>query len=58
MYDEYPAGAVDPARRFADVRDSIMSSGATIYERHVQDFFEWFKGKAEGALGELKLVRA
>jgi hypothetical protein len=57
MYDEYPAGAVHPARAFADVRDSIMSSGATIYERHVEEFFEWFKGQAEGVLGELKLVR-
>jgi hypothetical protein len=58
MYDEYPAGAVHPARAFAEVPDSVMNKGGRIHERHVQDFFDWFKGKAEGVLGELKLVRA
>jgi hypothetical protein len=57
MYDEYPAGACDPARQFTDVPSSIMNSGARTYDRHMKDFHAWFHGKAGGVIGNTKLLR-
>jgi len=57
MYDEYPAGACDPARQFTDVPSSIMSSGARTYDRHMKDFHAWFQTKAGSIIGNTKLLR-
>jgi hypothetical protein len=60
MYDEYPAGACEETspgiRPFSYVEDSIMCSGKTVYERHMNEFKTWFDEKAKGVLGDTKLV--
>jgi hypothetical protein len=57
MYDEYPAGACDPARLYTNIPSSIMSSGSTVYERHFTEFHDWFKSKGGTVLGDTKLIR-
>jgi hypothetical protein len=57
MYDEYPAGACDPARLFTNVTSSVMSSGSFVYERHFTEFHDWFKSKAGGEIGDTVLLR-
>ncbi|MCC6507556.1 MAG: DUF4150 domain-containing protein [Pirellulaceae bacterium] len=57
MYDEYPAGACDPARKYTDDPTSIMSSGSWSYKRHMIDFHTWFDSKAKGQIGETKVLR-
>jgi hypothetical protein len=57
MYDEYPAGACDPARKFTNVPTSIMNVGSTTYSRHMQDFHAWFEKKTKGQIGETLLLR-
>ena len=56
LYDEYPAGACEASRAFAQVPDSIMSRGKNVYERHVEEFAEWFRKRAKSTVGELDLV--
>jgi hypothetical protein len=56
-YDEYPEGACDPARAYTNVKSSVMSSGSFVYDRHFQDFHDWFKSKAAGELGDTVLLR-
>jgi hypothetical protein len=34
MWDEYPAGACDPARLYTNELSSIMNAGQEVYERH------------------------
>jgi hypothetical protein len=58
LYDEYPAGACEGSRLFADVPDSIMNSGNRVYWRHVKEFADWFAGKANAAVGELQAYEA
>jgi hypothetical protein len=57
MWDEYAAGACDPARKYTNEPTSIMGSGSQVYERHLQEFHDWFKAKAGGELGDTKLLR-
>jgi hypothetical protein len=57
MYDEYPAGACDPARLYTNDPTCIMNAGSSVYERHFKDFHDWFKAKAGGDLGDTKLLR-
>jgi hypothetical protein len=52
MYDEYPAGACDPARRYTDEHDSIMNSGSQVFERHFEDFKIWAEKKFGAGFGE------
>jgi len=56
MYDEYPAGAVELSRIYADVPDSIMNAGAKIYPRHMEEFKKWFEDHAKGVIGDLELL--
>jgi hypothetical protein len=56
MYDEYPAGACAPGRAYANVPDSIMSSGSKVYERFMTEFKDWFDGKAGSVVGSTKLL--
>jgi len=55
LYDEYPEGACEASRAFADVPDSIMNGGSRVYPRHVQEFADWFISKAKGVVGDLDL---
>lgn len=57
MYDEYPAGACDPARQFTNEPSSIMNLGANTYERHMKDFHAWFQTKAGSIIGETDVLR-
>jgi hypothetical protein len=57
MWDEYPAGACDPARLYTNEVSSIMNAGHEVYERHFKEFHDWFKSKAGADLGETKLIR-
>jgi hypothetical protein len=57
MWDEYPAGACDPARLYTNELSSIMNAGQEVYERHFTEFHDWFKSKAGGALGDTKVLR-
>lgn len=56
MYDEYPEGACEPSRAFANVPNSIMNAGSKVYRRHVQEFHDWFDSKARGIVGRTTLV--
>jgi hypothetical protein len=57
MYDEYPQGACDPARLYTDEPTSIKNAGTRVSSRHVKDYVDWFKKKAEPTLGEMILYR-
>lgn len=57
MYDEYPEGACDPARKYTNEPSSIMNLGSMTYDRHMVDFHAWFEGKASGAVGPTELLR-
>jgi len=46
MYDEYPEGACESSRRFANVPNSIMGKRSKVYRRHMQEFHDWFDRKA------------
>ncbi len=50
-FDEYPEGACDKNRAFADVPDSIMNLGITVYARHVEDFRASFAAHAGSVVG-------
>jgi hypothetical protein len=56
MYDEYPEGAAEASRVYANVPASIMNAGRTVYERHFEEFAAWFKKYAEPILGPLDLM--
>jgi hypothetical protein len=56
-FDEYPGGACEASRAFADVPDSIMNGGTTVYPRHVEDFRARFAAHAGAVVGPVKLVR-
>ena len=56
MYDEYPEGAAESSRRYANVPTSIMNAGRTVYERHFQEFADWFTNHAQPILGPLDLM--
>ncbi|PCC68208.1 protein of unknown function [Nannocystis exedens] len=56
-YDEYPAGACEGSRAFADVPDSIMNSGSVVYPRHVEEFRMGFAAHAGSMVGPVKIVR-
>jgi hypothetical protein len=43
MYDEYPAGACDPARQYTNDPTCIMNAGTHFYARHVAEFYQWSK---------------
>ncbi|NUP98051.1 MAG: DUF4150 domain-containing protein [Planctomycetaceae bacterium] len=58
LYDEYPAGACEGSRLFADVPDSIMNSGNRVYWRHVEEFANWFGDKANSTVGALQAHEA
>lgn len=55
LYDEYPEGACEASRAFANVPDSIMSGGNRVYERHVEEYAKWFRGRAKSTVGEVEL---
>lgn len=55
MYDEYEAGACDPARLFTKT-DSVMGSGQAVYARFYEEFQKWFDGKAKSVVGDTKLL--
>lgn len=55
-YDEYPAGACHPSRRWANGGDSLMNSGSTLYPRHIEDFVAWFLDHAGGIVGDCEVV--
>jgi hypothetical protein len=57
MYDEYPEGACDPARRVTDIPNSIMNAGSKVYKRHMKEFHDWFDTKAKSLVGKTKLVQ-
>jgi hypothetical protein len=57
MWDEYPAGACDPARLYTNETDSIMNAGKKVFERHFKEYHDWFKAKAGGEIGDTKLLR-
>lgn len=57
MYDEYPEGACDPARRYTTIPNSIMNVGSKVYARHMAEFHDWFISKAQSLVGKTKLVR-
>ena len=57
MYDEYPAGACDPARRYVDEEGSVMKAGATVHERHVEEFRAWAEGRVGPVIGDVEVVR-
>jgi hypothetical protein len=57
MYDEYPEGAAEASRRYADVPKSIMNAGRKVYPRHFEEFAKWFRSHAEPILGPLELLR-
>jgi len=56
-YDEYPEGACEASRLYANVPDSIMNGGTTVYERHFDDMVKWFESKAKSIIGPTKLMR-
>jgi hypothetical protein len=51
MWDEYPAGACDPARKYTNEPGSIMKNGSTTHERHIQEWHDWLDKKL-GAFGK------
>jgi hypothetical protein len=55
FYDEYPEGACDPERRYVD-EDSLMGNGSEIFDRHVREFADWFRRKAEPIVGALDII--
>jgi hypothetical protein len=57
MYDEYPEGACDPARKYTNIPSSIMNAGSKVYPRHMKEFHDWFNTKAQSLVGKTKLVR-
>jgi hypothetical protein len=57
MYDEYPAGACDPLRKYDNIPLSIMSSGKTVYQQHMKDFHAWFEKKVKSIIGPTRLRR-
>ncbi len=57
MYDEYPEGAAEASRRYANVPKSIMNAGRKVYPRHFEEFANWFRKHAEPILGPLELLR-
>lgn len=56
-YDEYPEGACEASRLYANVPDSIMNGGSRVYERHYEDIVKWFESKAKSIIGPTKLIR-
>jgi hypothetical protein len=56
-YDEYPEGAVEASRAFADVSDSVMNIGTVVYPRHVEEFRLCFAAHAGPVVGPVTLVR-
>ena len=57
MYDEYPEGACDPARKVTSAPSSVMSSGSRVYKRHIKEFHQWFEKKTKGVIGPSKLLK-
>lgn len=55
-FDEYPEGACHPSGAFADVPDSVMNLGTTVYPRHVEDFRARFAAHAGAVVGPVKIV--
>lgn len=55
MWDEYPAGACDPLRLYTAIPSSIMNSGTKVGKRHIQEYLDWFKAKAESVVGKTQL---
>jgi hypothetical protein len=56
VYDEYPTGACDPLRLVTLDPTSVMGGGSRTYARHMKDFYEWFRRKSAGVLGETKVL--
>jgi hypothetical protein len=55
MFDEYPGGAVEDSRIYADVPDSIMHATGKVHPRHVEEFRAWLESHAKPVTGELEL---
>lgn len=55
-YDEYAAGACNPAGANIDIPTSIMNAGKKVLPHHFSEFKKWFEGKA-GVVGKVTLVR-
>ncbi len=56
MYDEYPEGACDPARKYTNEAGSIMNDGSMTFERHIQEWHEWLDNKLS-AFGKTVALR-
>jgi len=57
MYDEYPEGACDPARKYTNNPSSVMSRGSWTFDRHMKDFHAWFDSKAKGQIGATEVLK-
>jgi hypothetical protein len=57
MYDEYPAGACEPSRQYANRPHTIMAAGAIVEEQHVRDFKDRTRALLPSDFGELEAIR-
>lgn len=56
MFDEYPKGACHSSRTHADVPPSLMNRGRKLFQRHFEDFEDWFFLKEGEYIGYTKLI--
>ena len=56
MYDEYPEGACDPARKHTNIPTSVMANGARVLPHHLKAFHDWFDAKVKGLIGPTRLL--
>ncbi len=56
MFDEYPGGACHSLRMHAEVPPSLMGRGRRLFQRHFEDFEEWFYSNEQAFIGYTKLL--